>query len=587
MNVPASLGAVVLAVLLAASVSMSKDEMSTPSQCIQETMNRLKQGAELALSRANLLVSNKTETLQAFVTYLVSLVEYLPLILILTCAKLAICLDEISRAHSALVGLAVRLAECMGYHRDPTEYGFSTAECQVRRMIWYQICFLDWRTSEVQGPRPFVQSNGYSTKLPLEITSSSQFSSPTSNSESGPRWSDIIFSVIRFECQEMHRTCLVIRKKVDLKRLSITAAISKLETFSKDMHDKYDSVLNATPQQPLQHAARVTMDLFISLLYLTLLHRYMNSVTYRVPDRLRQIVLIKGAEALEAAVELETAENLRLWAWYTPAYQQYHTALLLLFEVFTFPLRKEADRIWRCLDFVFAEPLANLTDLPMLGNPPRYHELISYRDVKGRYLLGLIVKQMNDYRDVRKLRSPVILTDRMILITPQKVGDDSDPSLPLNFAHDQESQPQLNETQWQEPPPPPAHSVNESERYPSNENMLSLPLHSSQLPQDQTSYGGIPNRPWLSPNPSPYHTPPTSAPQQFNPEFIHPNNTMHGIPDSSRNQYMPHVDTQNYVQSSTYPPQVGFPDQEYQEELEIDWVCLLYIFRKNMIIAAN
>lgn len=391
----------------------------------------------------------------------------------------------------------------------------------------------------------------------------------------------MFFSVIRFECQEMHRTCLVIRKKVDLKKLSITAAISKLESFSKDMHDKYDSVLNTTPQQPLQHAASVTMNLFISLLYLTLLHRYMNSVTYRVPDRLRQIVLIKGAEALEAAVELETAEDLRPWAWYTSAYQHYHMAILLLFEVFTFPLRKEADRIWRCLDFAFADPLAHLTNLPTLDNPPKYHELIAYRDVKGRYLLGLIVKRMNDYRNVRKLRSPVTLTDRMILITPQKVGDDSDPSLPLNISHDQTSQPPSNERQWQEQPPP-VHGANESEIYSSSENLLPSPFNHSELPQDHTGYGEIPNRPWLSPNPPPYQTPPTLVlPQQnYQPGISYPSNNMTGLSGTSQNHYMPHMDTQAYTESSPYPLQGGFPDMGYPEELEIDWVCLSSILKK-------
>lgn len=471
----------------------------------------------------------------------------------------------------------------MGYHRDPTEYGFSTTECQVRRLIWYQICYLDWRTSEVQGPRPFVQPNGYSTKLPLEIGSlSSQFSSPASNPEKGPRWSDMLFSVIRFECQEMHRTCLVIRKKVDLKRLSITAAISKVERFSKDMHDKYNSVLNTTPQQPLQHAARVTMNLFISLLYLTLLHRYMNSVTYRVPDRLRQIVLIKGAEALEAAVELETAKDLQPWAWYTSAYQSYHMALLLLFEVFTFPLRKEADRIWRCLDFVFAEPLGHLTDLPTLGNPPKYHELIAYRDVKGRYLLGLIVKRMNDYRDVRKLRSPVTLTDRMILITPQKVGDDSDPSLPLNIAHDPSSQSQSIETQVQEPMPPVRDAI-EGENYASNEDLLSLPSHSSHLGDHTTSHCGI-TTPWLSSNPSPCQIPPTSIPQyDYHSGIPYTQHTMTEPPDFSHNQIMSHMDAQAYSENSPYPPQGNFSDMGYQEELEIDWVRLSSIVKKTFL----
>ncbi|EED16675.1 conserved hypothetical protein [Talaromyces stipitatus ATCC 10500] len=557
-NIPASLGAIVLVVMLAASVSMSKEETSI--SFTQEMTNRLKQGAELALSKANLLVSNKTETLQAFITYL-----------------LPLCVDGISRAHSALVGLAVRLAECMGYHRDPTEYGFSTAECQVRRLIWYQICYLDWRTSEVQGPRPFIQPNGYSTKLPWEVTPSQSFS-PSSNIDTGPRWNDMIFSVIRFECQEMHRICLVIRKKVDLKKLTITAAISKLERFSKDMHDKYDSVLNSTAQQPLQHAARVTMDLFISLLYLNLLHRYMNSVTYRIPDRLRQIVLIKGAEALEAAVELETAEDLRLWAWYTSAYQHYHMALLLLFEVFTFPLRKEADRIWRCLDIILADPLSSLTDLPTLGNPPIYHELIAHRDVKARYLLNLIIRRMNEYREVRKLRSPVTLTDRMILITPQKVGDDSDPTLPLNIGHDQESQPQSNEARTHSA----AHGAIENESYSSSEDMRSLPLNSFENPGYQASHDQSSKQPWISPGLSVFHTPTTSVPREaYHFNTVYPTGNMLKLPKSSHNHYMTPMDTLGYNES--YPHQGSFLDQGYQEELEIDWASWESMFPPGVL----
>ncbi|KAH8689096.1 hypothetical protein BGW36DRAFT_309164 [Talaromyces proteolyticus] len=415
-DISASLGAIVLAVLFSAVVSMDSEDVSIRiSSSKQELCSRLQLGVELALSQANLLRSNKMETLQAFVTYL-----------------LPTCLD-ISRAHSALVGLAIRLAECMGYHRDPSEYGFSPSECQVRRLIWYQICYLDLKTSDTQGPRPFVQSNGYSTKLPLEINPRAASSSPTP----GPvtRWSELVFSAIRFECQEMQRSCLVMRKRIDLKKLSLIEVISKIERFNNEMHEKYDSALNEEPQQPLQHAARVVMKLFISLLYLAPLHRYMNSVTYSMPDRLRQIVLVKGTEALEAALELETAHDLRPWAWYSRAYQQYHTALLLLFEVFTFPLRREADRIWRCLDFIFAGPLANFTDLPALGNPPKYHEVLTLREAKGRYLLCAISTGMQEYSSRRGLRSPVTMTDSMILVSPRKAGEDSDPSRPLNFAH--------------------------------------------------------------------------------------------------------------------------------------------------------
>ncbi|CRG83638.1 putative transcriptional regulatory protein C139,03 [Talaromyces islandicus] len=306
-QIPASLGTIVFSVMLASVISMSAENILTQfHNSKQEIGNRLQLGTELALSKRNLLRSNKMEVLQVFVTYL-----------------LLMCL-EISRAHSALVGLAIRLDECMGYNHDPTEYGFSPVERQVRRLIWYQICYLDLNTSEAQGPRPFIQSTGYSCKLPLDNNLHNSSSSPIS----GPvtRWNDLVFSAIRFECQEMHRSCLVLAKRVDLKKLSLTEALSRVERFNIEMHRKYETAQNED-LQPLQHAARVVRKLSIGLLYLTHLHWYMNSVNYSIPDRLRQIVLTKGTEALETAVELDTAPDLHQWAWYSLAYQRYHTAL--------------------------------------------------------------------------------------------------------------------------------------------------------------------------------------------------------------------------------------------------------------------
>ncbi|KAL2860690.1 fungal specific transcription factor domain-containing protein [Aspergillus lucknowensis] len=340
-------------------------------------------------------------------------------------AKLPTCLDQISRAHSVLTGMLVRLAECMGLHRDPTEFGFTPTECQTRRLIWYQICYLDLKTSEIQGPRQFIHYDGYTTQLPLDITCS----------QTSPGWNDMIFSMIRFECQEMQRRCLTYRNRLDRRRMSLTKALSKIEAFRISMDGKYSPYINTSSPSPMQKMAGLLLKLWVSLLYLTPLHRYMNSVTYRVPDRLRQIVLIKGTEALEAAVELESSEELQQWAWYSPAYQQYHTAFLLLVEMFNFPLRREANRIWRCLDFIFAEPLANIPPLKTVAVNPTVDEIIEHRAVKARYLLTLISERMRAYHQAKRSKLPSHFKESMIVITPQKAGDASDARLPLNYAH--------------------------------------------------------------------------------------------------------------------------------------------------------
>jgi hypothetical protein len=250
-------------------------------------------------------------------------------------------------------------------------------------------------------------------------------------------WDDAIFSMVRFECQEMRRYSLTLRNKIDRKKITLTEAVSKVEAFRVSIETKYSPWLSTAVPGPMQRMTTLIMKMIVSLLYVVLLHRYMNGVTSRIPNRLRQIVLDKGTTVLEAAIELESAKDLKPWAWYSASYQQYHVACLLLFEVFAYPMRKEGNRIWRCLDFIFAEPLSRISP-PFTGQDlPSHQEIIANRSVKGRYLLTLIAERMRVYQEAKGLKSPVKLRDLDIAVMPQQVGEDLDPKMPLNYAHDQ------------------------------------------------------------------------------------------------------------------------------------------------------
>ncbi|KAJ5942552.1 hypothetical protein N7516_002720 [Penicillium verrucosum] len=409
--VPPSLAAIVYSILFSASVAMSQEQISELCQTSkQDLKDNLQLGTERALGRAQLLRASKFETLQAFT------------------AQLPICLNEISRAHSVLTGMLIRLAECMGLHRDPTEFGFSPVECHTRRLVWYQICYLDLKTSSAQGPRPFIHRDGYTTRLPLDVTSLR-----THTKDSLP-WNDLIFSMIRFECQEMHRQNIAFRNELDQKRIGLTKVISKVEAFRVEMDAKYGPYLNVASPSPMQRMTILVLKLFTSLFYINILNRYMTGVTYLIPDRLRQIVLTKGTDALEAAVELESATDLQKWAWYSSSWQDYHTALLLLLEVFLFPMRRESSRIWCCLDFIFADAISNLPPMDQKGVVPSIHEVIAYRDSKARYLLMIIVEYTRAYQNTKWLKTPIRYEDSTV--DPlRRDDDDSGSRTPFNYAH--------------------------------------------------------------------------------------------------------------------------------------------------------
>jgi len=287
----------------------------------------------------------------------------------------------------------------MGLHRDGTEYGLKPIETHVRRIIWHQLCILDIRTCEAQGPRPGIRVDEFDTQFPLNVDDI-DLDQTTPPMKSAERWTDMTFALMRMECNEMLRVLWFDRPRLEKKQISLTAVLGKIENFKKVIYEKFLPMMDENI--PIQQCAKTVMDIMLTRMHIMILHRYHNSVAYRIPDRLRQIILTSGTEQLEASVNLDTNPRFAPWTWYAGAIQQYQTAFLLLAEVFAYPMRKEADRIWRCLDFVFEPPL-HLT-----------------RDQKARLILVEIRDRMGVYRDARKLRAPTGMLQRIGQQLPTK-----------------------------------------------------------------------------------------------------------------------------------------------------------------------
>ena len=296
------------------------------------------------------------------------------------------CRDQMSRAHSVLVGTAIRLAECLGLHRDPADvYGLPPVDCQVRRTLWFQLCFLDFRTGEVHGPRPCIKREDYDTRFPLNIDDADLMSRKVE--ESNTRFTDMTLSRIRFEVNEMHRIIWYDRLRLEKRKVTLTHLLGKIEAFRKAMLSKYTPMLDTSI--PIQHYADTAMKLLLERMNVMVLHRYVNNYNLKVSDRLREVCLVGGVNQMMAAVELERAPNLQKWKWYNGAHQQWHTAFLLLVEIYRFPNRREADRIWEICDFVF-EPDTSLS-----------------RTQKARTIISAIKDRTAVYRDMRRMRAPV------------------------------------------------------------------------------------------------------------------------------------------------------------------------------------
>ncbi|KAK8114238.1 hypothetical protein PG999_006307, partial [Apiospora kogelbergensis] len=366
----ASTQSIVFAALFSGAVAMDENDVMRElgGFAKENWVHSLKMGTETALSKANFLRTTKMETMQAFIIYM-----------------LPLCRAEVSRAHSVLVGAAVRMAECMGLHRDGEAYGLTPLETHVRRLVWHQLCFLDIRTCEAQGPKPVIRREDYDTKLPVNCNED-QLTHAVVPPEPADHWTTNTLALIRFEINEMMRIIWLDRRRLEGRKISLTDVLSKIENFRRRMSEKYDHLLDVA--QPAQRYAKCVMSLLTYRLHAMVLHPYHSNAAHPMPAQLSSLLVSSGIVIVEHAIQLETNPLFRPWAWYLGAYFQYQIALLLATEVYYRPGSRDADRIWTCLDYVFG------LDRRL---PP---------EAKGVHLLSEIQGKTAVYMRLRKMRGP-------------------------------------------------------------------------------------------------------------------------------------------------------------------------------------
>lgn len=132
-HLPKGLEALMFSIYYGAITSLQKHETKQIFGLDQETLlARYRFGVEQALARARFLDTEEIIVLQAFVLFLVLLRK-----------------NDDARILWTLTGLVVRLAQSLGCHRDGSHFDMSPFECEMRRRLWWHVCILDSRSSEV------------------------------------------------------------------------------------------------------------------------------------------------------------------------------------------------------------------------------------------------------------------------------------------------------------------------------------------------------------------------------------------------------------------------------------------------------
>lgn len=210
----------------------------------------------------------------------------------------------------------------------------------------------------------------------------------------------------------MRRTIWFDMVQIDKRKKSLTSTVVKIQKARSRMCDFYLPMIDENV--PDQLAGKLILHSGSNAGFIQVLHRYLFSTTQPMPDRLRQLLIEAGVANLENSIQFETTPELSRFWWYRGALNQYHAALLLMAEVYAYPMRKEAGRIWKCLDYIF--------EIPAHLSPKQKAELV-LTDLRDR---------MEIYHQMRKVKNTAAMEAQVHQLMRAWERDDSTspPSLP-------------------------------------------------------------------------------------------------------------------------------------------------------------
>ncbi|KAL6353025.1 hypothetical protein LRP88_13510 [Fusarium phalaenopsidis] len=155
-NAPSNIEALMFSIYLMAITSLEDaDVYKRFNESKKELLARYHSGTQQALAKAGFMRVNDPILLQAYILYLFAVRWFVD-----------------PRQVFCLIGLAVRIAQRMGLHRDPGQFGLPPFEVEQRRRLWWTLVGYDRRLGEMSGSTVTALSSGGDCKLPLNVNDS-------------------------------------------------------------------------------------------------------------------------------------------------------------------------------------------------------------------------------------------------------------------------------------------------------------------------------------------------------------------------------------------------------------------------------
>ncbi|KAF4450319.1 hypothetical protein F53441_6602 [Fusarium austroafricanum] len=307
--------ALLFAISLAAIASMDEETASfnfnTPRA---QLLQRYQFGVEQAFARASFLTTKDVAVLQALIIYL----SLLPNIG---------AQDKVW----PLTGLALRLAKSAGLHREDDSNQYNQLEREIRRRLWWHICFLDSSSRRADAQDLSITPASFSTGLPANVNDVDLDSSTTQPPIPNQVSTGVTLCLIR--CELWYLTQAI---RADTTN-SLETRLGLFNALRKKVQNTYFQHLQ--PSQPWDSFIRTMATLFFAKVELVI--RRQSKGRHVANEMLGpSITVIKAVQALKS----EPAWT--KWRWQLQGQMPWHAMGVFLRQASQLPWTREHEEAW-------------------------------------------------------------------------------------------------------------------------------------------------------------------------------------------------------------------------------------------------
>ncbi|KAK6409679.1 hypothetical protein LTR95_018285 [Oleoguttula sp. CCFEE 5521] len=381
-----SVTALVYVIYYAAVCTMGEEECArTLWQSRTQAVDHFREMAEVALARADYIVTEELTTLQALVIFLAVQRQ-----------------EDHSRRTWTTTAVAVRIALAIGLQRQATRH--DAFDTQQRRRTWHALCTLDLNLAVDLASDRLIAPERSVVPLPMNINDSDISLGSTEVVLPQNGWTDMSFSLMLYEIGQRAHRAHAINSELWEQRQEV------IHTLDESIQQRY--LDHCDPEIPLQAFAIAVAR---STLGACRLHSLRGTSEPITPGPLPSVhsdnVLLIAVDTLSYSRECHTDARMAGWRW--TLWTHWHAIAVAFAAMTTITTGALADRAWEVVEPSFQHLLA-VDGGGQRGQMCRPLEKLAYRARKARAAaIGTELGQQGSAQDMLQADSYSTSTDSL------------------------------------------------------------------------------------------------------------------------------------------------------------------------------